>query len=153
MAQSSLVAGGGLTHPLGPAVVLVLVGALLTVTFQAISANSLRTSTSPIHLDDGEALSKRRRASLPAAFHQERRGLEQGNGSCAYECEQPCDVSCRSAIAVCTQGGTLEPICSSTNGSQQAIGTSAAGGWVNPINCTGGSLLCDVVLASPYPSL
>jgi hypothetical protein len=124
----------------------VLIAAALMVKFEAGGATP--RNTSPTHRDGGEPLSKRRRYPL----HPEIRSLEQENGSCAYECEQPCDTSCRSAFAFCTQGGTLDPICTSTNGSN-ATDTSAAGGWVNPINCTGGSLLCDVVLASLTPSL
>jgi hypothetical protein len=143
MAQSLFVARGG---PFGQAAAAVLIAAALVVKFEAGDATTRNTSHT--HRDGREPPSKRHRDPL----HPEIRSLEQESGSCAYGCEQPCDTSCRSAFAVCTQGGTLDPICTSTNGSN-ATDTSAAGGWVNPINCTGGSLLCDVVLASPTPSL
>jgi hypothetical protein len=85
-----------------------------------------------------------------------RRRWQQGSGSdtgadlgvpCEYECQQPCDFSCRVAHTVCASGGTLEPVCVLSNASQSPVENHLAARWTNPIDCTGGSILCDLLYA------
>jgi hypothetical protein len=64
---------------------------------------------------------------------------------CEYECQQPCDFSCRVVHAVCASGGTLEPVCVLSNASQSPVENHLAEHWTNPIDCTGGSILCDLL--------
>lgn len=143
---------------------LVFLSVLIVMAIAGAASESTRTvveSSPPMqhHQSVDKSSVKGRREPASGGVPCQRRRMQQANESvessalsdivvpCGYECRQPCDFSCRVAHAVCTGGGTLEPVCALSNASQRPVENRLAASWTNPIDCTGGSILCDLMYA------
>jgi hypothetical protein len=137
---------------------VVLLSAVLTSLPRIADAASESTTWSQVpslhrHVVD-ESSVQGRNEPASSGIPKKRRRWQQGSGSdtgadlgvpCEYECQQPCDFSCRVAHTVCAIGGTLEPVCVLSNASQSPVENHLAAHWTNMIDCTGGSILCDLL--------